>query len=91
MQTSLHRSEPSDWLPDEGLPLERLLGGLIKRRAERLGSVEPLAAAMEEQGIGAASKRLVPILVNRAADADDLAEEDARKYQQKPHRSSPAA
>lgn len=48
-----------------------------------LGCVEPLAAAMKEHGVGAASEGLVPVLVNRAIDADDRATE-AQKTQEKP-------
>lgn len=51
------------WIPDERFAL----GGIIvRRRMEGLGSVEALAASVEEEGIGLWDEGFLAILVNRS-------------------------
>ena len=63
-----------DTLPDEGLAVEGFILGrevVAKNGREKSGSVEALATAMEEEGIGATSERLSLVFMDGSADLDD--------------------
>lgn len=64
----------TDILPDEGFAVEGFIFGrgvVAKRERGNSGSVEALATAMEEEGIGATSETLCLVFVDGSADLDD--------------------